>query len=131
MINLEILQPLVENLISARDKEENARKERIAIEEQIAAFVPTKETGQKTVTFKNGVKIIVKRGLNYKADLEAIRTALAPYDVALPIQIKITRELDVQGYEYYRKNHPSIFSKITPYVSVVPRKTSVTVKAIE
>ena len=116
----------------AKITEDLAKKKRIAIEEQIATLVPTEDTGQKTVTLKNGAKIVVKRGLNYKANFNGIQDALKNFtDYQIPIKSKTTLELDIAGYEWYRVNCPGVFPHIAQHVSITPKKVSVVLRLAE
>ena len=111
-----------------------AKKKRTAIEEQIALLIPGPDTGQKTVTLKDGLKITVKRGLNYKADLPEVAAVLvqnADDSLPVPVKTKTVRELDTQGYEWYRINHPRIFALIAKHVVVTRKKVAVSLKAAE
>ena len=120
---------LVANLRRAKDTEEQAKKNRINLEELVAKLIPTDEVGQKTVAASDGTKVTVKRGLNYKADLMEIEEFFIDYDdLPAPIAIKTTRELDIAGYEWYRKNHPGTFAHIAQHVTVTPKKVSVVLK---
>jgi len=116
------------NLRAAKAREESAKANRIAIEDQIASLVPGPEVGQKTVAIKDGSKLVVTRGLNYKADLEVIRKTLTNPDFPPPIKSKTTYQLDVDGYEWYKANHPDVFSLLVGHVSVTPKKVSVVLK---
>lgn len=122
------LYVLAVNFRAAKAKEEGAKANRIAIEEQIAALVPGPEIGQKTVAIKDGSKFIVTRGLNYKADLDGVKRAMASSTLPYPIASKTTHQLDVQGYEWFKANHPTLFSHIAQHVSVTPKKVSVVLK---
>jgi hypothetical protein len=131
----EELQELTVALRDMKAVEENAKTKRVALEEKIAALIPTKETGSKTVTLEDGTKITVKRGLIYKAELPEIEDALIQaIDDGLgvwhpPIRYKTTGELDIAGYEWYRRNQPTVFSRIAKHVTVMPRKVAVSLKA--
>ena len=120
---------LIEDFMDAKDDEDFARQKRIEIEEKIAALVPGPEDGQVTVKIRNA-KLTVKRGLTYKADLDGITARMTgETEFPPPIKTKAVRELDVQGYEWYRANHPDIFSVLSNYVQVKPRKVSITVNS--
>ena len=119
---------LIEDFMDAKDDEDFARQKRIEIEEKIAALVPGPEDGQVTVKIRNA-KLTVKRGLTYKADLDGIAAQMVETEFFPPIKTKAIRELDVQGYEWYRANHPDIFSVLSNYVQVKPRKVSITVNS--
>ena len=70
------LAELVKELYVAKQNEEVAKKARSAVEERIAALVPTAENGSRTVD--SGVmKVTVKRANSYKIDDEAEFAAFA------------------------------------------------------
>ncbi|MCP4900030.1 MAG: hypothetical protein GY906_23930 [bacterium] len=130
---------LVQELRLAKVTENVAKKKRVALEEEIATLVPTKDEGQKTVEAKGDdgqvLKVTVKRGLNYRADLAEIEKFFgeeSPSDghhfLAAPVKQKSTRELDIKGYEWYRESHPEIFACFSEYVTVTPKKPAVTIK---
>lgn len=111
----------------AKQKEADSRSERICVEEEIAALVETKENGQKTV--KAGeYSVTVKRGLSYTADVEELLKMDKNPAFPPPIKVKTTRELDLEGYEWYRANHPHLFNLLATHVTVKPKKVSVSVK---
>ena len=128
-IDKEKLHDLVGVLAAAKVHEEIARFQRIEAEEAIAALIPSRETGQATVSFDDGTSVTVKRGLNYKADVQAIENDMLECDFPPPIKTKTTRELDVVGYEWFKANHPGIYSELSKYVEVTPKKVAVTMKA--
>jgi len=119
---------LIANLRKAKETEEQAKKNRINLEELVAKLVPTSETESKTVVASDGTKVTVKRGLSYKADLDGIGYACNEAKLAIPITSKTTHVLDVAGYEWYKTNDPAFFSQLAQYVTVTPRKVSVTLK---
>ncbi len=124
-IKLEVLAYVLKN---AKAAEALARSGRIDAEEQIAALIPTEDIGQKTVTLSDGVKITVKRGLNYKANCEALKNALLDnemFRIIPPTKIKTTIELDTKSYEWYRGNNPQAFGVMSQHVTVTPKKVAV------
>lgn len=121
------LQELISDLVIAKLNEEEAKENRIAIEEEIAKLVPGPEIGQKTVNIE-GFKVTVKRGFNYKANLEEIDKLNIWNDNPIPVSSKTTRLLDEKGYEWYRNNNKNIFDKISKFVSVTPKKVSITLE---
>jgi hypothetical protein len=134
----EEIEYLVRRLLSAKQTEEEARAKRIACEEKLIALIPCPDRGQKTFTLNSGVKVTIERGFNYKADIGKIEQFFEKHnapiilsDARLPLPVKhqTTSSLDVPGYEWYKDNHPEIFGQIAPFVTVTPKKTSVTVKA--
>lgn len=129
------LLSLSEKLREIKDHEALYKAARIAIEGEIAELIPTPtERSQKTVVLENGMKITVKRALSYKADLKGIREAWKQFKQfpqssssypSFDLPIKTKQELDVTGYEWYRKEHPELFRKLSEHVVTAPRKISV------
>ncbi len=122
------------NLRKAKEVEARTKANRIKLEELLASLVPTKEIGQTTTVLTNGMKVIVKRGYNYKANCESIQQLFVEMEqpeFTPPIKAKTTRSLDTTGYEWYRVNHPDIFKAMAENVVVTPAKPSVTVSEAE
>jgi hypothetical protein len=129
MTDTQQLMELASELLQAKEKEQAATNDRIAIEERIAALVPTEDVGQKTIALPEGVKVTVKRGLNYKADCESILDICCKLELEnIPIKVKTTRDLDEKIYNWYYKNDKDTFRVISEYVTVSPKKVSVTLK---
>ncbi len=126
---LEILFAILEAL---KVIESEAKERRVTCEEKIASLIAGPESGSKTVTLESGRKITVKRGISYSADLSGIDQAQirdAPKSLWMaPIRSKTTRELDVEGYEWYKKNDPVAFAAISEFVKTKPKKVAVTIK---
>ena len=125
------LADLVTCLVTAKAVEETARKARIEWEERIAEKVGGPDSGQKTTTLKDGMKVTVTRGFNYKANCEEIRKMfrLEQFDHPAPVSTKSTLKLDERGYRWYEKTLPSVFRRIAEYVTVTPKKIAVELKA--
>ena len=133
------LRQLTSFLTTAKHEEKLARDKRIEIEEKIAALVDGPEAGQRTVDLGDKLRVTVTRGFNYKADLAAIDKLFSENSHDLPetlgqypppVKTKTTRELDVAGYEWYRKNVPTLFTDIAKYVTATPKKVAVEVKGL-
>ena len=122
------------NLRAAKEAEASAKERRIEIEEMIAEIVPGPDIGQVTVSVKDGSKLVVTRGFNYKADLDGIRNVIAECNdrgmgIIVPTRSKTTHELDIRGYEWYKQSHPQIFAQLSQHVSITPKKVSVVPKS--
>lgn len=128
-MNDPLLSGLAAQLLEHKMEEDFWKKKRIETEEAIAAQIPGPETGQKTITLENGAKIVVKRGLNFKADIKAIEDAWHHDQIPPPVKMKTTRILDEVGYEWLRVNNKALFDLIAPHVSVTPKKVAVSVDA--
>lgn len=119
----------VVNLISAKASEDEARKQRIRCEERVALHVPGPESGSKTITLKDGTKITVKRGWNYKADCQGLIDLARKLEMEyVPVKQTTRYELDEKGYEWYRQNDRELFDKLSELVTVTPQKVAVEVK---
>ena len=122
----ETLNILAKRLFDARRVEEDAKKLRIAAEEAVALYVETGDRGSKTVDAGDGIKVTIKRGLNYKADIAAIRAIDVP---DLPLKFKpATYELAETAYEALRETNPALFNAIAQHVTTTPKKVSVELK---
>ncbi len=131
----EKLEKLAGEFLDAKKSEETAKRIRIVVEEKIADLIETEEVGQKTITLDRNVKLTVRRGLNYTADIAKINEMwinefssgwIAENPVPKETVVKVT--LDVKGYEWYRENHPKAFLVLSEFVTVKPKKTAVTIK---
>jgi len=128
MDNEPTLKELAGLFFDAKRREDEAKKNRIEIEEMIASLVPTPENGSKTVEAGDGLKVTVKRSLKYEADLEEIQK-LDDSIAGLPIKIIPSKMVfDEKAYEAIREKSPKAFQMISSYVTVTPKKTSVTLK---
>ena len=130
-LNLKRIEELVNELIATKAAEAECICARINAENCVAALVPTGDVGQKTVTLPGGQKITVRRGLNYKADVQAIQSVFNNTGTRefLPLKTKTTIELDEKGYEWYRSHNPELFNKLSQHVAVTPKKVAVSLSA--
>lgn len=124
------LYDLAHNLFAAKRAEDAAKKLRIDAEEAIAALVETKCNGSKTVD-AGDLKVVVKRGMSYTANVDAIRALNLPKDM-VPLTetppVPAGWALDEKGYEWLRENKPDLFAKVAAFVEAKPKKVSVTLK---
>lgn len=134
-MDMERLETLAKLLIETKNNEQYAKDARISIEESIAELIDTPEVGQKTITLDSKVKLTVRRGLIYTADIRAISTEwhkkFTPHWInthPVPKTVVVKEELDVEGYEWYRENCPEAFAILSDQVFVKPKKTAVSIK---
>lgn len=121
------LESLAIELFHAKKAEDAAKKLRIQAEEAIAALVQTGDNASKTVE-AGDLKVVVKRKLNYTADLDAIKSLNIPALLMPVVQVPASVEFDEKAYEQLRENHPETFSAIAKFVTTKPAKVSVTLK---
>ena len=123
---MKALGELARDLYAAKRAEDEAKKARIEVEEQIAAQVETPERGSVTVDAGDGLKVTVKRDLSYEADCMALAQALgilAPVEI-IPAEQAFSPKL----YEKLRKDDPAAFAAASKFVTTKPRKVSVVLK---
>ena len=122
------LETLAGELARARREEDEAKSRRIQLEEEIAPLVETPENGSRTVDAGNGLKVTVKRGLNYKADLDGIQDLDIPDEIKPIKMIPASLAFDKNEYERVIKDHPDAAVKLAEFVTVTPSKVSVSLK---
>ena len=129
----ELLRVALE-LKAAKLQEAIATERRIEFEEQIIMLVPAElkvHEGQTTIPLSDGSKIVTKAGITVKSDIDEIKKIfgdLGYVGMYCPIAMKTTHTLDLKGYEWYKQNHPDIYSLIAEHVTVTPKKIGVELK---
>ena len=120
------LETLAIELATAKRKEDEAKNLRIELEEKIAELVETPENGSRTVEAGPGLKVTVKRGISYKADVEKIRALDLE---GIPVKLKPAEwEFNTKEYERLREENVELARLVGQHVVVKPRKTSVSIK---
>lgn len=114
------LNSLAAQLVHLRKAESDAREARIRCEELIIETQDLGESERRTIKTSNGLKLTLQSGLSYSIDP----------DFPGPIKRKVTQELDVKAYERIRETNPELFADLQKFVTVRPRKTSVTVATV-
>ena len=122
------LKALTGQLFEAKQRENKAKEERVAAEEAIAALVDTPERGSRTVDVGNGVKVVVKRGVIYNADVGAIRQLDIPEEVMPLKMVPPSFAFEPREYEAVLESHPDIGRMLSGCVTTKPQKVSVTLK---
>lgn len=125
------INELARKLYHAKRAESNAKDVRIGAEEAIIALIPVdSEAGSKTVDAGNGMRVTIKRGLTFKADVDAIRN-LDLDGVDLPLtHTPSTYTFDKKAYAALKACRPAVFAKLAEHVTVTPAKTAVTIKLV-
>lgn len=126
------LAELARDLYHAKQMEGQAKQDRIAIEEQIAAMVTIPDDKQSvTVDAGDGLKVNVKTGINYKVDIEGMRSLVLPDGEPdlLPLKfVPATWAFDKAAYEKLVADQPAVASRLAKYVTTTPAKVSVSLK---
>ncbi len=129
MSETKTLSELARELYQAKQAESAAKEQRIAVEEQIAAQVTIDgDRGSKTVDAGDGLKITVKRELNYKADVDAIRALDLPSECYPVKHVPDSWAFDKISYEKIIAANPAVAQSLASCITVTPAKVSVTLK---
>ena len=111
----------------AKQREEAARIDRVAIEQKIIELHPAKEEGALTIHTALGSSITLVGKVTYKVDIDKL-TALTgswPVDIR-PIKTKI--EADETKLKALRSDVPELWAKIADAIETKPAKTGVSIK---
>ena len=111
----------------AKEREEAARNDRVALEQKIIELHPAKEEGALTIHTALGSSITLVGKVTYKVDIDKL-TALTgswPVDIR-PIKTKI--EADETKLKALRSDVPELWAKIADAIETKPAKTGVTIK---
>jgi hypothetical protein len=112
---------------TAKEREDNARTERIDIENKILAMHPAKEEGSESFSTPAGAKVVLTGRVTYKVDIDKLTslTAAWPDDVR-PVKTKI--EADETRLRAIRNESPKLWAQIAAAVETKPAKTGVSIK---
>tara|TARA_R100001082_G_C4286144_1_gene126098 strand:+ start:257 stop:667 length:411 start_codon:yes stop_codon:yes gene_type:complete len=117
---------LVDRWLDLKKAEDNAKTERIKIEEEMINFLETKAEGSATTTLEDNTKITVKTGFSRKLDLKAwekVKQKIVPE--VRPIKTKI--ELDVPALKKLQEKQPLVYKTISEAITVTPSKPNFTI----
>ena len=129
MTTEEKLADLALELFNAKKAEDKAKESRINIEQEIINTVVVDENQSKT--FKAGeLKLTVKKELSYAVDQDNLFGAglISAWLESIFERVPETFKFKPSDYEKMHETNPEAFKAISPYVSVKPKKTSVTLK---
>ena len=121
---------LVDRWLDLKKAEDDAKIERIKIEEEMINFLETKTEGSVTTTLEDKTKITVKTGFSRKLDLKAwekVKQKIVPE--VRPIKTKI--ELDVPALKKLKEKQPLVYNTISEAITVTPSKPNFTIKKEE
>ena len=121
---------LVDRWLDLKKAEDDAKIERIKIEEEMINFLETKAEGSATTTLEDNTKITVKTGFSRKLDLKAwekVKQKIVPE--VRPIKTKI--ELDVPALKKLKEKQPLVYNTISEAITVTPSKPNFTIKKEE
>lgn len=121
------LDQLAVEWAAAKEREDEARLERIKVEEQILALHPAKPEGSETLVTPGGAKVTLTGKLSYKVDLAKLQALVASWpEDTRPIKTKV--EADESKLKAIRTGAPKLWATIAPAVETKPAKTGVVIK---
>ena len=111
-------------------QEDQARDNRIAIEQQILALHAAPEEGSESFATDNGARITLTGKLSYKVDVERLIGLTATWpESARPLIKKVV--VDETKLKAIRRETPKLWTLISPAIETKPAKTNVTIKTKE
>lgn len=121
------IDKLADQWRSAKQREDQARIDRIAVEIQIIELNPCKEEGAVTINTPLGNNITLVGKVTYKCDIAALvaLTSSWPEDIR-PIKHKV--EADETKLKALRADVPKLWAQISPAIETKPAKTGVSIK---
>ena len=121
---------LVDRWLDLKKAEDDAKIERIKIEEEMINFLETKTEGSATTTLEDKTKITFKTGFSRKLDLKAwekVKQKIVPE--VRPIKTKI--ELDEPALKKLKEKEPLVYNTISEAITDTPSKPNFTIKKEE
>lgn len=124
---MELIDQLTLQWQAAKQRENQARDDRVAIEDKILALYPAHEEGSTTVLTPAGTKIRTTGKLSYKVDLMKLEALTAdwPLDVR-PVRMKL--EADETKLKAIRQESPKMWAVIAEAVTTKSAKTGVAIE---
>ena len=124
------IDKLADQWRSAKQREDQARLERIEIEQKIIDISTPKEEGAVTIHTPLGNNITLVGKVTYKCNVEALvaLTSSWPEDIR-PIKHKV--EADETKLKALRADVPKLWAQISPAIETKPAKTGVSIKFAE
>lgn len=124
---MDAMDQLAVEWAAAKEREDDAKAERISVEEKILALHPAKPEGSESFSTPGGAKVTLTGKVAYKVDIDKL-TALTgswPDDVR-PVRTKV--EADETRLKAIRAESPKLWAQIAPAVETKPAKTGVSIK---
>ena len=124
---MDAMDQLAVEWAAAKEREDEARAERVKVEEKILALHPAKEEGSETVATPAGAKITLTGKLSYKVNLDKLVALTSGWpDEVRPVKTKI--EADETRLKAIRAESPKLWAQLATAVETKPAKTGVSIK---
>jgi hypothetical protein len=132
-MSTQVLKSNIEGLcggwLEAKRREDEARKSRIEIENQISVALEKKTEGSITHKLEH-YKVTLTQPIYRKLDVEKWVTVKTLIDQKL-WPIKVIVEADPSGCKYLANNEPQLWALVADAFTVTPGKIGVEVKEVE
>lgn len=124
---MDAMDQLAVEWAAAKEREDDAKAERILVEEKILALHPAKPEGSESFSTPGGAKVTLTGKVTYKVDIDKLiaLTGSWPDDVR-PVRTKV--EADETRLKAIRAESPKLWAQIAPAVETKPAKTGVSIK---
>lgn len=124
---MEQIDILAREWLVFKQAEEQARQNRVAIEEQMLELHSVKEEGSETLKTGAGYKIKFVSKLKYRCDIDMLRVITSDWpSEAQPFKVKT--EADEAKLRAIRTTAPSVWAKIAPAITTEPAKVGVSIE---
>jgi len=121
-------EELLREYVEAKEAEDAATRRRKEIASVIAGTFEHPDEGQKTHT-RGRYRVTVKGVLSRAVDWDEFDLVARGFPHYAPVRVK--RELDVKGMEYYAEHEPEYHAALLRTITTKPGQTQVTVKEKE
>lgn len=124
---MDAMDQLAVEWAAAKEREDDAKAERISVEEKILALHPAKPEGSESFSTPGGAKVTLTGKVTYKCDIDKLiaLTGSWPDDVR-PVRTKV--EADETRLKAIRAESPKLWAQIASAVETKPAKTGVSIK---
>lgn len=128
---MNIIDTLAEKIEAAKAREDAARAERIALEEDLLPLLTARNEGAIT-EHGDAYKVTVTYGVNRTLDAAALAAVKSELPAALFEQaIEYAPKLKLAGVRYLQNNEPQAYAVLAQALTAKPAKPSVRVERID
>lgn len=123
-------EELFKEWIKFKKAEDKAKDNRTSVESDIENLYKFKE---KSKTFKEedlGYSVNLKKNLGVKMDQEKWNGIRESIDSKVRPE-KITYSLNMEGFEWLKKNNPEVYKLVSDCVEIKPNKTTIKVEKLK
>lgn len=118
------LKELLENWLVAKSVEDDAKKERVAIEEKILDSIGRPNSESQSTKEYDGFKVTVTPSVTRKLDIKGAEAILE----TIPEELRpVKKVVDETGIKWLYNNEPDLYKRLVPYIEVKEGKTGIKV----